>query len=872
MGRNTSRLRNSDTMKNVHSFLKTSWLFTAASIGVLFVILLAALSSSYRINKASVVDKLTVVAEFSAERIRLPLTKGDITAIDGEITAISQFYKLDGVELYSSDGSMLAEHGREEGRPPTSMMLGEHLSIRWPFLLMVQYSRIVFHEDRPLGLLILYQTMDANAVAAGCTVVLLFLLLYLWIGKKARSRDNGTLFHNAGPSVTSEREILKTDDEVQRLVHRRTAQLERQRDKALQSAQAKGDFLANMSHEIRTTMNGVVGVLSLLHETHLSEEKKRLLDVATRSTDSLLLVINDILDFSKIESGKMDFERVTFDLREIVEECVFLYTDTARSKGIRLHCYLPLEISTSVIGDPTRLRQIITNLLSNALKFTDVGEVSFRVDLTDAEPHMEKLRFAVEDTGIGIEEQKIEGLFDMFTQAETTTTRKYGGTGIGLNVCKKLVELQGGEIGVNSSVGQGTTFWFTMSFERAADNPASRTLVEKKIALFDNCETCTTIILQYLRGSALRSRLESGSDDILHQLQQFVEEGYVPEILLVDYSAIADEIDGFMQKMARIFGRRRPELFVLSRQGGIEEKLKGTGVAGVILKPVRLVQLHEQILGVLPRVEIDSPARIEVNGARVLLVDDEHINRHVGQMILEKIGFDVDIAVDGEEALRKTAENRYDAVLMDIQMPGVDGLETTKIIRRRERGQGGVHLPILAMTANALPAMKDRCLSIGMDGFITKPIKPETLLQHLQAYLEDTPGPCFPKQMQSVDGVEDCCSKSGEREVWDRRQALEYVGGDEKLLASLAELFIARKELLVGSLEASMRSGDGEEISSAAHAFKGAVNHFAAGPCQKLALDIESRAGRNRLDGLEEDVLKLKAAAEVLVEQLEKQI
>ncbi len=859
-------------MTNAHRFLKTSWLVRGAAIAILFVILLAALYTSYHINKTSVVDKLTVVAELSAERIRLPLTEGDIGAIDREMAAASRLYMLDGAELYSSDGRMLVEYGREQGPLPTSMMLGEHLSVGWPFLLMVQYSRIVFHDDRPLGLLILYQTMSVNAVA-GCVVLLLFSLLFSRrIAGKKRVGAHGNIHHKALAPTAATEELFPADDEVQRLVHRRTAELERQRDKALLSAQAKSDFLANMSHEIRTTMNGVVGVLSLLQESSFSKEKKRLLDVAVRSADSLLLIINDILDFSKIESGKMDFERITFDLREIVEECVSLYIDTARSKNLRLHCYLPLEVATTVVGDPTRLRQIITNLLSNAVKFTEVGEVSFRVGLIDTGPQTQRLRFDVEDTGIGIEEQKIDGLFEMFTQAEADTARKYGGSGLGLNVCKKLVELQGGEIGVTSSSGQGTTFWFTMSFEIAADSCADGALVEKKIALFDNCETCSTIISQYLRGSGLRSRFENGGDDILDQLQQFVETGYVPQLLLVDYNAIADDPDGFIRELDRLFGRRRPELFVLTRQGGIVERMKAKNVAGVILKPIRLTQLYEQILDALPQDEVASPTRIEVEGARVLLVDDEHINRHVGQMILERIGFDVDVAADGDEAVRKTMEKRYDVVLMDIQMPGVDGLETTKVIRRREKEQGDTRLPILAMTANALPAMKDRCLAVGMDGFLTKPMKPETLLQHLQPYLEDTSGTVFQREQQILEKVEGCCSKPEEPETWNRQQALEYVGGDEELLADLAEMFIARKEVLLGALEASMRSGDGAEISSAAHAFKGAVNHFAAGPCQKLALDIESRAGRNRLDGLQEEVEKLKIAAEVLVEQLEKQI
>jgi len=424
---------------------------------------------------------------------------------------------------------------------------------------------------------------------------------------------------------------------------------------------------------------------------------------------------------------------------------------------------------------------------------------------------------------------------------------------------------------VDSELGKGTTFWFTLSLEVAADNPERSVPVEKKIALFDNCETCSTIITEYLRGCTLRSGVGSGALDILAQLRQFAEEGFSPEILLIDYNAIADDIEVFIDKLAT-FSKPPPELFVLTRQGHMEHGLKAKGVAGVILKPVRLIQLQEQILGALPREEITPVVRTEAGGTRVLIVDDEHINRHVAQMILEKMGFEVDVAADGEEAVLKTTENQYDVVLMDIQMPTVDGLETTRVIRRRERSRGGVHLPILAMTANALPAMKDRCLAVGMDGFLTKPIKPETLLENLRPYFADAPGVPSRPELKASGRDGDSFSKPAENEVWNRQRALEYLGGDEGLLADLAQLFITRKELLLGALEASMHSGNGEEISSAAHAFKGAVNHFAAGPCQNLALTIENKAGSNRLDGLEEEIEKLKIAAEDLVEQLERQI
>jgi signal transduction histidine kinase/DNA-binding response OmpR family regulator len=831
-----------------------------------------ALYSYFQTNKTAVVERLAATAELSAVLIGGPLQQGAMGAVEQELSRIAQKYSLNGIELYSSDGSILAANG-VGGRPqPRSLMLGEHLSLGRPFLLIVQYSHIVLHNDRPLALLILYTTMSTNIIAAlviSALLVLLCSLLAFGVGFfPGRRQEAGDGERNDEASLPN-----YDDEEVAELVRRKTAELESQRDQALASAKAKGEFLANMSHEIRTSMNGVIGVLSLLQNSTLEKNKRRLLDAASRSADSLLLIINDILDFSKIEAGVMDFENISFDLREIVEESIALYIDTALTKKIRLHCYLPLDIATRVLGDPTRLRQIITNLLSNAVKFTEQGEVSLRVSALNVDRDKQRLCFTIEDTGIGIDPGNLDSLFDMFTQASSDTTRKYGGTGLGLNVCKKLVEMQKGEIGATGKPGQGASFWFTMEFgivEEAPEQHPGMDPGQKRISLFDNCETCSTIISQYLRDWPVRSHSCNHGTDVLRRLQQDKEEGYIPDIVLIDYLAIADKIDVFLEGVNDLYGDDAPRIFVLARQNSLDEQLKQQGIAGIIYKPIRFSQLCEELGGVESR---EERAPVDTLQGRVLLVDDERINLHVGRMVLEKIGFDVETAVNGNEAIEKTAEQRYDLVLMDVQMPVVSGIEATEIIRARERERGDDPQVILAMTANALQSTKNLCLTAGMDGFITKPIKPEMLIYHIRPLLVH--GKSVSRDSEKDKGRSGIFEEEGPENhrlrIWNRKLALEYVGGDEGLLAELIGMFLQRKDILLEAVQDAMKSGNGKLISNAAHAYKGAVNHFAAERCRRLARLIEIRAGQGELDGLEADFNRLKEEADVLVKELELQ-
>ncbi len=861
-----------------HLLFKNSRLCKALLITSVIALMSGGLFFSFHADKKRVAEKLEVTAELCSTLLRDPLAQGDLLLVQKEISAFAEKFLLDGIELYSSDGNVLAVVGWSDSRLQGSLMLGENLSLGWPFLLMVQYSRIVMHQDRPPAFLIVYQAMTADVLAALAIAVFVLLLCFRshlqWIFPSS--------FFSTGRNRKNEAAavIFTEEAKLEKLVRQRTAELERQRDLALASSRAKGEYLANVSHEIRTSLNGVVGVLSLLQKSNIGGEKRRLLSVASRSADSLLLIINDILDFSKIEAGHITFENIIFDLREVVEESLALYIDTAFSKKTGLHCYIPPEICTTLVGDPTRLRQIITNLLSNAIKFTENGEISCRVVEAGNVGGRQKLRFSVEDTGIGIVPDEIDNIFKMFTQAQPDTTRKYGGTGLGLNICKNLVELQNGEIGVESRPGQGTSFWFTLEFDRAEQQePASclgDEILGKNIVLFENCETCCTIISRYLCKSSVTRFACNAGDDVLHRLGRMKEEGNIPDLVLIGYSLIVDELDWFMREILDLYGEAAPDLFMLTRQSGILERLKRKGVTGIIYKPIRLLQLYEEICGKRQVIEKLIEAPLGQLQGDVLLVDDEQINQHVGKMILERIGFDVEIANNGHEALKKTTEKQYDLVFMDVQMPLLSGIEATEMIRRRERERGDFVQTIVAMTANTLPAVRERCLEAGMDGFISKPIKPEVLIQHLRPILQpkkedsdETAEIIRAAEQRSGQALIDDMMQAEGHLVWNHRLALEYVGGDAELLIDLAKLFLQKKDVLLTALEDAVKTLDKEQIGWAAHAFKGAVNHFAAEKCRQLASTIERRAEQGLLEGIETDMEELKEAAGILVEELE---
>ncbi len=666
--------------------------------------------------------------------------------------------------------------------------------------------------------------------------------------------------------VQRDTELSNHKHHLEMLIDKRTEQLRLKCDEALSAAKAKSEFLANMSHEIRTPMNGIIGVLSLLKDASLSEEYKRLLQTAARSADSLLLIINDILDFSKIEAGKIDFESIVFDLRDLMEEVTLLFTEAANMKQVDLFCFIPTNIETQVYGDPTRLRQILTNLVSNAVKFADQGEVVLQVVMVKKQEDIQLLRFSVEDTGIGISPEAMKGLFTKFTQADGSTTRKYGGTGLGLSVCKQLVEKQEGEIGVESEVGKGTVFWFTLPM-KVGDNSnlqASYEVLEgRNFLVVDDNATNRLIIEHYLKaGKALFSCCDQG-DQVFAIIKKTIEQGRPFDAVLLDYHMPGKDGLQVATEIMAAFGDKTPELVLLSSEGRVREKALAVGIETIIYKPIRLNQFYSA-LRIRLKSDVDRVCQTEklkrppALRGKVLLVDDEVINQKVGIAILKKIGIEPEVANTGREALQMIADKRYDLILMDIQMPELSGYDTTKIIRKNESDQGFPRIPIIAMTANAMESTRQYCLSIGMDDFISKPIKPDTLIERLEPWLtirtsgsseqnttllsfSDNADPTLPKDIATpVNG-----------KIWDKEKALELVGNDEPLFKELAALFLQKNAILIKHVEDAIRAKDASALHDAAHAYKGAVNHFAASGVRALAFALETKGRGGDLDGIE---------------------
>jgi PAS domain S-box-containing protein len=524
---------------------------------------------------------------------------------------------------------------------------------------------------------------------------------------------------------------------------RRMEELAEARDQAMAADRAKSQFLAVMSHEIRTPMNGILGMLDLLRDGALTAQQREFIDTAEQSSQVLLGIINDILDLSKIEAGKLELQQIDFDLRATVEEVTALAAGHARDKQLEVVSFIEQDVPTSVVGDPFRLRQVLMNLTNNALKFTDRGEVVVHLTAMEVADTGARIRISVRDTGIGIDEEVQRQLFRPFSQGDASTTRRFGGTGLGLAISKRLVELMGGDIGVESTPGHGATFWFTVTLGRAAE-PAEQPAADLhgvRVLIVDDNATNRLILENYLGNWGAESHSVASGLEAMRALQQARDAGRPFALAILDMQM--PEMDGLelaqrIKGDATVAGTR---LLMLSSLGFPGEDARRAGIGVSLLKPVRQNLLHEaalKVLGVGDREtgEVAAGPPREQFRARVLVAEDNPVNQRVVVLMLQRFGIRAEVAGNGRLATEALAgEHGFDLVFMDMQMPVLSGQDATREIRRQEAHRGRTAVPIVAMTASATAADRKACLAAGMDDFIPKPVQRDALEAALRRWL-----------------------------------------------------------------------------------------------------------------------------------------